>query len=57
MLILSICFRIPDCRTGRPTDTLSLELSLDLRESSSGSLLFDAFSKTQAILEKRAAIY
>jgi len=41
---------------GRPTDTPSLKLSLDLRESSSGSLLIDAVPEAQATSEERAAI-
>jgi hypothetical protein len=41
---------------GRPADNLSLKLSLDLRESSSGSLLIDAVPEAQATSEERAAI-
>ncbi len=41
---------------GRPADIPSLNLSLDLRESSSGSLLIDAVPEAQATSEERAAI-
>jgi len=41
---------------GRPADILSLKLSLDLKESSSGSLLIDAVPEAQATSEERAAI-